>query len=384
MTTPPSGPAGLADQLTLAHGPAWSNRFTLAPLTNTQSNVDGTLGDDEHEWLVARGRGGFGLTMTCAAYVAPAGKAWQGQLGISGDEHLPGLTRLADSLRATGTVSSVQLHHGGLRADASVSGVPLAAPWDDPKRGVTALTTGEVEQVVEDFVAASVRAERAGFDGVEIHGAHGYLLCQFLDPRHDRDDRYGGSLDGRMQVFREVLDGVRGATGPDFQLGLRLTPEGNGIPLPEGREVARRLLATGTLDYLDMSLWDVFMQPRGVYEEQLPHLDGANPALGGSKGRTSAMIEYFTDLPRHGARLGVAGKVLSAEDARWCLAQGADFVSVGTGAILHHDFASRALADADFRARAMPAPRSELAQEWVSETFLDYLAVTFDTVVAPG
>ncbi|GAA4820104.1 NADH:flavin oxidoreductase [Nocardioides caeni] len=361
----------LADRLTLDHGPGWANRFALAPLTNTQSHPDGTLSDAEHDWLVARGRGGFGLTMTCAAYATPAGKAWQGQLGISSDEHLPGLTRLADSLRATGTTSSVQLHHGGRRADASITGEPLACPWDEPDRGVTALTTAEVEQVVADFVAAAVRAEQAGFDGVEVHGAHGYLLCQFLDARRDRrTDRYGGSLDGRLQVFLEVLSGIRDATGPDFQLGLRLTPEGNGITLPDGREIARRLLASGTLDYLDMSLWDVFMKPRGQYDDW----DEWDPER--------LLIDHFTDLPRHGALLGVAGKVLSAADARWCLERGADFVSVGTGAILHHDFAARSVGDTDFRARPMPAPREVLAGECVSERFLDYLSVTFDDVVA--
>lgn len=368
MTTPDSS---LADRLTLTHGPAWANRFALAPLTNTQSHADGTLSDDEHDWLVARGRGGFGLTMTCAAFVTPAGKAWQGQLGISGDEHLPGLTRLADSLRATGTVSSVQLHHGGRRADAAVTGEPLACPWDEPDRGIDALTTGEVEQVIEDFIAGALRAEQAGFDGVELHGAHGYLLCQFLDARRDRrTDRFGGSLDGRVRIFEEVLAGIRAATGPDFQLGLRLTPEGNGITLPDGREIARRLLATETLDYLDMSLWDVFMTPRGHYDE---------PAFADPD---RLLIDHFTDLPRHGALLGVAGKVLSAADARWTLERGADFVSVGTGAILHHDFATQAIDSTDFRARAMPATREVLAAEFVSEAFLDYLAVTFDDVVA--
>lgn len=352
----------LDQPLDLAHGPVWANRFALAPLTNTQSNPDGTLSDDEHDWLVARGRGQFGHTMTCATYVSPAGKAWPGQLGIAGDEHLPGLRRLADSLRATGTRSAVQLHHGGRRADPALTGEPLACPWDD--NGTAALTTAEVEGVVADFVAAAVRAERAGFDGVQVHGAHGYLLCQFLDTRHNhRADRYGGSLTGRMQALVEVLEGIRAATGPDFQLGLRLTPEGNGIPLDEGREIARTMFATGLLDYLDMSLWDVFMRPRG-------------------EGYDGLLIEHFTDLPRHGARLGVAGKVLTAADAQWCREQGADFVTVGTGAIAHHDFAGRALADPDFRTRELPVTRDVLRAEHVGPAFIDYLAVTFGDVVA--
>ncbi len=349
--------------LTFAHGPEWANRFALAPLTNTQSHADGTLSDDEYRWLEARGRGGFGLVMTCATYVAPAGQAWAGQLGISDDRHLPGLTRLADGLRATGARSSVQLHHGGRRADPALSGRPNQCPWDDPEKSSVAMSTAEVEEAVGDFVAAAVRAETAGFDGVEVHGAHGYLVCQFLDARHNqREDRYGGSLDNRARMLMEILEGIRAATGPDFQLGLRLTPEGNGITLPEGREVARRVLASGLLDYLDMSLWDVFMAPRG--------------------GHDGLLIDHFTDLPRGETRLGVAGKVLSAADAAWCLEKGADFVSVGMGAIVHHDFAERSVADAGFTSLAHPVTREHLAAEAVSPTFVDYLAAGWDGFVA--
>lgn len=349
--------------LELTHGPSWRNRVALAPLTNTQSHPDGTLTEDETAWLEARGRGGFGLVMTAAAYVVPAGQAWGGQLGIATEDHLPGLSRLAERLRATGTVSSVQLHHGGMRADVRLHGGPNQCPWDDPAKDAVAMTTDEVRAMIDAFVAAAVRAERAGFDGAELHGAHGYLLGQFLDGRHNRrTDGYGGSLEDRMRVLLEVVDGVRSATGPDFQLGLRLTPEGNGITLEEGRETARTLLATGRLDYLDMSLWDVFMEPRG--------------------GAEGLLIEHFTDLPRHGTRLGVAGKVLSAADAAWCLDRGADFVSVGIGAILHHDFAARAAADPGFVVRERPVTRDELRAEYVGPAFVDYLARGWDDLVA--
>ena len=155
-----------ADPMTLRHGPSWANRLALAPQTNVQSHADGTLSDQELEWLVARGRGGFGLTMTCAAYVAPAGQAWAGQLGIAGDEHLPGLTRLAAGLRATGTRTAVQLHHGGVRADADVTGLPLQCPWAPTGTETPAMSLAEIDQAVADFSAAAARAEQAGFDGV--------------------------------------------------------------------------------------------------------------------------------------------------------------------------------------------------------------------------
>jgi 2,4-dienoyl-CoA reductase-like NADH-dependent reductase (Old Yellow Enzyme family) len=225
------------------------------------------------------------------------------------------------------------------------------------------MSTGEVEAMVEDFVAAAVRAERAGFDGVQLHGAHGYLLGQFLDARHNhRTDGYGGDLDGRVRPLLDVVEGVRAATGPDFQLGVRLTPEGTGISLEEGVETARRLLDSDLLDHLDMSLWDVFMRPR--------------------TGADGLLIEHFARLPRRRTALGVAGSVTSTRDALWCLEQGADFVTVGIGAILHHDFAARALGDPDFRVRERPVSREDLRAESVGEAFLDYLAAGWDDLVA--
>src|SRR3954466_11688946 len=92
-----------ADQpVRLAHGPGWANRYALAPMTNKQSHDDGTLSDTEYQWLVARGRGGFGVGKTCAAYIADSGRTWDGQLGIASDQHLADLTRLAQGLRANG------------------------------------------------------------------------------------------------------------------------------------------------------------------------------------------------------------------------------------------------------------------------------------------
>src|SRR5690606_7782911 len=112
--------------------------------------------------------------------VSAEGQAWKGQLGISDARHEDGLTRLAEAIREAGAVSCVQLHHGGMRADASVTGLPVVAPWADPDRGVTALSTGDVRRLIDDFVQAALRAERTGFDGIQVHGAHGYVLCQFL------------------------------------------------------------------------------------------------------------------------------------------------------------------------------------------------------------
>lgn len=346
----------LSSPLTFARGPAMKNRFMLAPLTNTQSHPDGVLSDDEFHWLTLRAKGGFGLTMTCAAHVQAAGQGFPGQLGIFGDQHLPGLSRLAAAIKAQGSVAVVQLHHAGMRSPADLIGQAPLCPSDDEETGSRALTLAEVEQLRDDFVAAAVRAEKAGFDGVELHGAHGYILCQFLSPSiNRREDRYGGSLENRTRLIFEIIDGVRAACRPDFNLGLRLSPERFGLQLAEIRDLAQQLMREGKIDYLDMSLWDVAKEP---VEEEF-------------QGRT--LMSYFTELDRGNVRLGVAGKIMAAATARQCLEDGADFVVIGRAAILHHDYPKRALADPDFTPIALPVTPEHLRAEGLSPAFVEYM-----------
>jgi 2,4-dienoyl-CoA reductase-like NADH-dependent reductase (Old Yellow Enzyme family) len=358
------GPAALPEALTLTRGPAWANRITLAPLTNWQSHADGTLGDDEYRWLTMRARGGFGMVMTCAAHVQASGQGFPGQLGAWSGAHAAGLARLASGIRAGGTVSCLQLQHSGRRADTALSGHAAVAPWDDAETGARALSTAEVERLVHDFIGAARSAEQAGFDGVELHGAHGYLLAQFLDAEHNRrGDRYGGSFANRTRIFFELIEGVRAATGADFQLGLRLSPERFGITMPESLALVQQVLDDGRLDYLDMSLWDCFKPPR-------------DPAFA-----DRPLIEHFAALPRGATRLGVAGKIMDAATARHCLASGVDFVSIGRGAMLHHDFARRALADPDFRSVELPVSRAHLEAEGLGPAFVQYVSSTWPNFV---
>ncbi len=346
----------LSSPLTFARGPAMKNRFMLAPLTNTQSHADGTLSDDEFHWLTLRAKGGFGLTMTCAAHVQAAGQGFPGQLGVFGDQHLPGLTRLAAAIKAEGSVAVVQLHHAGNRSPADLIGQAPLCPSDDAETGARALTLAEVEELRDDFIAAAVRAQKAGFDGVELHGAHGYILCQFLSPTiNRREDRYGGSLENRARLIFEIIDGVRAACRPDFNLGLRLSPERFGLQLAEIRDLAQQLMHDGKIDYLDMSLWDVAKEP---VEEAF-------------QGRT--LMSYFTELDRGNVRLGVAGKIMAAETARQCLEDGADFVVIGRAAILHHDYPKRALADPGFTPIALPVTPEHLRAEGLSPVFVEYM-----------
>ena len=345
----------LFSPLPLASGPAWKNRFMLAPLTNTQSHPDGVLSDAEFNWLTLRAKGGFGLTMTCAAHVQAVGQGFPGQLGAFDDKHLPGLMRLAAALKANGSVSSLQIHHAGNRSPKELVGTPVC-PSDDPKTGARGLTLPEVEAMRDAYIAAGVRAEKAGFDGVEVHGAHGYILAQFLSSEiNHRTDRYGGSLENRARIILEIIDGIRAQTRPGFQLGLRLSPERFGLKLAEIRDVASEILAAQKIDFLDMSLWDVAKEPN---EEEF-------------KGRT--LMSVFTELKRGNVRLGAAGKVMTGPQAQAVLDAGCDFVVIGRAAILRHDFVNRVQADPAYASPATPVTAQHLADEGLSPAFVQYM-----------
>jgi 2,4-dienoyl-CoA reductase-like NADH-dependent reductase (Old Yellow Enzyme family) len=341
--------------LTLAHGPAAPNRVWLAPLTNTQSHPDGRLSDEELHWLALRARGGHGLTMSCAAHVQAGGQGFPGQLGVFSDDHLPGLTRLAAALKDAGSLSSLQLHHAGIRSPQELVGQPVG-PSDDEETGARAMTTDEVGQLVEDFAAGAERAQQAGFDGIEVHGAHGYVVAQFLSPEiNRRTDGYGGSLENRARLLWEILSAVRERCSPDFQVGVRLSPERFGLRLAEIRDVAAELMGRGDVDYLDMSLWDVAKTP--VEEEY----------------QDRPLMDWFTDLDRGTTALGVAGKVRSGRGAAETLERGADFVMVGRAAILHHDFPDQVRRDGAFVPVPTPVSPDHLAAEGLSPVFVEYM-----------
>jgi 2,4-dienoyl-CoA reductase-like NADH-dependent reductase (Old Yellow Enzyme family) len=229
-------------------------------------------------------------------------------------------------------------------------------PSENAEFGARALSPGEVEQLAEDFVAAAVRAEHAGFDGVELHCAHGYVLAQFLSAElNHRDDRYGGTLENRARIIVDIVAGIRARCCPDFLLGVRLSPERFGLRLAEVLDVARRLLADGKIDLLDLSLWDVYKEP---LEAEF---------------RGRRLLEYFTDLERGRVRLAATGKVLSARDAAWCLEAGADLAVVGRGAILHHDFPKRVAADPEFEAAKPPVTTGYLRDEGLGPAFIEYM-----------
>ncbi len=222
--------AGLFSVLSFRNGVRAQNRVALAPMTNQQSHEDGSLSEEELEWLNRRAEGGFGLVATCASHVTLDSQCFEGELGIFDDRLLPGLRRLATAIRERGPLGLVQIFHGGAHAPSSLTG---CRPWTaSALRGDLAEarvgTIADIEGAITAFRDAAVRAHRAGFEGVEIHGAHGYLLCQFLSRFNTRADGWGGDLEGRARLLREVMRAVRAAVPDSFLVGVRLSPEDYG------------------------------------------------------------------------------------------------------------------------------------------------------------
>jgi len=349
MTTP-------FDAVSFAHGPAMANRFMLAPLTNQQSHADGTLSDDEFTWLVMRAEGGFGLTMTCAAHVQEIGQGFAGQLGCFSERHVEGLSRLARTIKQHHSLAIIQLHHAGMRSPAELIGHSPVAPFADHETGARALSTAEVTDVIDAFAGAAERAQRAGFDGVELHGAHGYLLCQFLDyERNQRDDQYGGDRDNRSRIIFELVDEVRARCGESFHLGVRLSPERFGVRTSDIVEIYTRLVASGKVDMIDLSLWDTFK------EAVDPEFEGR------------ALLSLFTGIERGDVRLAAAGRLHSGGDVRRALDLGVDIAVVGRAAITNHDFPERVRADPDFEMRTLPVSVDVLRSEGLGESLISYM-----------
>ena len=329
----------------------------LAPLTNTQSFEDGRLSDEEFRWLTMRAEGGFGLTMTCASHVQEIGKGFPGQLGVFSDDHLEGLKRLSSKIKANGSVAICQLHHAGMRSPEDLIGQRPVCPSDNEKLNARGLSIAEVEKLRDDFIKAAIRSEEAGFDGVELHGAHGYILAQFLSSDiNKREDQYGQSLTNRSRILFEIIEGIRIECNPNFIIGVRLSPERFGLKLKEITILAEQLMTSNKIDFLDMSLWDVFKEPE---EEEF-------------KGKK--LITYFTELERGNTRLGVAGAIKTPLDAEKTMAEGVDWIMLGRAAMLNHNFPKLYQANQAFSPTEIPVTEDYLKNEGLSEKFIQYIS----------
>jgi 2,4-dienoyl-CoA reductase-like NADH-dependent reductase (Old Yellow Enzyme family) len=332
------------------------NRVALAAMTNAQSNPDGTLGEDEYRWLLSRARGGFGVVSTCAAHVALDGQGWAGELGVFDDVHVPGLRRLATDLRREGALSLVQIFHGGVKAPSRMTGQQpwSASEYESKAHGFErprAATEADIERVIGQFVDAARRSAEAGFDGVELHGAHGYLFSQFLGRiSNTRADRWGGAeLPNRARLMLETVDAIRARVPADFLVGTRLSPAypaDQGASPEDSLQVARWLVERG-IDFLHIS--------------NLGELDG-----------TLGLTRQFRDAIGADVPLTVCGSINTPAEAEAVMEQGADFVALARAAIANPTW-PRDAAQAGWEPTRLPLTPVELRERMISERFIEYL-----------
>mgnify|MGYP000020567634 CR=1 FL=1 len=354
--------AQLLRPLTLRCGAVVRNRVALAPLTNLQSHADGRCSDEERAWLVRRAAGEFGIVETCASHVTRTGQGFKGQLGVFEAGLLPGLTQLAREIAENQSLGLVQLYHGGVRSPSKLTGQqPISASAfdeDHPKfERPRAATNAEIRALIQDFVAAARLSEEAGFAGVEIHAAHGYLFSQFLSQTmNTRSDAWGGDLVGRARFLRETTRAVREATGDGFIVSVRISPEdfgyARGLDLDESLQIAAWLAEDG-IDLLHLSLWDVDKST--------------------AKRPTEHPLPLFRKRVPEAVKLVVAGKIWTAEDAEKALSLGADIVSLGRVAILNPDWPKQVAENSGFEPERGPLTREQLRDLTISDTFVDYL-----------
>jgi len=229
------------------------NRLVMAPMVTQYTRSDGTVSDRLVEYYARRARGGVGLVIVEMAAVEKGGIAFPNQLRIDEEKYWEGLKILASRIHEEGARAALQIHHAGRQSSTRASGrrpvapSPIACPLigEQPE----ALSRDGIEALVIRFAEAAGKTKELGFDAVEVHGAHGYLICQFLSPlTNRRQDEYGGTLQGRSRFGMEILRSIRERVGSEFPVFFRLSAEEHvegGLTLEETPAIARLLEEAG-------------------------------------------------------------------------------------------------------------------------------------------
>ncbi len=235
------------------------NRFVRSATWDATADETGRVTDASLEIYRRLGEGDIGLIISGYAFVSAHGQAIPGQYGVHNDDMISGLSQLAQVVHEGGGKIALQIVHAGIGSVyLAQAGVTMLAVSEmlEVKRPHREMTDEEVEGIIDDFVAAAVRGREAGFDAIQLHGAHGYLMSQFISPLfNQRTDRWGGSPENRRRFHTEVVRRVRQAIGPDFpffiKFGVMDDREG-GLFLEEGVEAAQQMVKAG-IDAIEVS-----------------------------------------------------------------------------------------------------------------------------------
>lgn len=309
------------------------NRIIAGPMEKSMADHDGSLNERYIAYSAERARGGAALITLESAYVSPEGRGNPYQVGCHADHVLPGLRRMAEAVREHGANLAMELNHGGRQSSAAVhhrrplAPSPVASSFMDAGSLPREMTEQDIRRVTADFARAAERCLRTGVDMIHLHGAHGYLLGQFLSPRSNRRrDDYGGSLENRARFALEVLAAVREATGPDYPIGYRLSAAEYVAGGLEAEESARFavMLARAGIDLIDVA--------GGSYESMAKIFPGPEAGPGGFL-REAAVIRRALDGR---APVSVAGRMNDPAFAQEAMErEGFEFVTIARG--LHAD-----------------------------------------------
>jgi len=236
-----------------------SNRFVRSATWESMATDDGACTPKLIDLMAGLAEGGVGLIISGHTYVSPEGKAGTKQLGVYDDELIPGLQEMTTAVHKNGGKIVMQLAHAGIVAAAELTGITPLAPSNLAGVHEAAhkeMPAADIQKVVAAFAAGAKRAQQAGFDGVQIHAAHGYLFSQFLSPYYNRrTDAYGGSIQNRARALLEVTHAVRATVGEGYPLLVKMNCRDfheNGLSLEDSVQAGIMLAAQG-IDAIEIS-----------------------------------------------------------------------------------------------------------------------------------
>ena len=303
------------------------NRIVMPPMVTNFGTADGYVTERLKDYHEERARGGVGLIIVeCVCVDSPVGKRPGNQLVMDDESFIPGFADLAHVIQKHHARAAVQIHHAGRVARSSMTGVqpvapsPIAQPGGDLPRELTAK---EIQGIVQKFAKTAAWVKKAGFNGIEIHGAHGYLIAQFLSPAsNQRRDEYGGSLENRARFLLEIMRAVKESVGPSYPVWCRMNGEetglADGFTLAEAKEVAQMLQEAGA-DALHISYMSWGLGPGALFPIDQPWASHVHLAAEIKKVVTLPVIAIRRILPEMAETIIKEGK--------------ADFVAMGRALI---------------------------------------------------
>ena len=329
----------LFEQIALAPNLVLRNRIAMAPMTTWAGNDDATVSDDEEAYYRRRAKD-VGLVITGCTHVQENGIGFTGEFAAHEDRFIPSLTRLAAAAKSGGALAFLQIFHAGVKTQPVLVSDVVGASAVEGEAGPFApaltprpLREEEILEVIQAFADATRRAIIAGFDGIELHGAHGFLIQNFFSPQTNRrNDRWGGSLENRMRFPLAVVAAVKSAieehADRPFALGYRISvEEGNegGLRVADSLQLIDRLI-DGGVSYVHASL--------GSALDQTP--------VDGTSGRT--IVRILHDHIGGRIPLIAAGQIRTAEQAERGIDEGLALVAVGQGLVMNPDWVAHARA----------------------------------------